>query len=322
MSGVLVYADVRDGVVNPVTYEVLSAARKVADSFGGQVGAALIGSGVSGVANDLIARGADTVYVVDDASFAQYQNATYLSALEAIAGQADPQVVIFGKSFVSLDLAPRFAFRKGVGFANDAISIRVEDGKVVATRPVYGGSALADVLAEGTPQVIGIRAKTQEVLPADSSRQGNVVNVSASGSPAVTVTGVQKTESTGPKLSEATRIVSGGRGIGEAKENWDQLEALAKTLGGAVGASRAAVDAGWVPPHLQIGLTGATVSPDLYIAVAISGAVQHMAGMSSSKTIVAINKDPDAAIFKSSRFGVEGDWKKIIPALNEEIKKL
>ncbi|MCS7003154.1 MAG: electron transfer flavoprotein subunit alpha/FixB family protein, partial [Dehalococcoidia bacterium] len=157
----------------------------------------------------------------------------------------------------------------------------------------------------------------------DASRSGAVVPVSVTIAPSpITVLERKKEESTGPKLTEATRIVAGGRGIGEAKENWDQLNALAQTIGGALGASRAAVDAGWVPTHLQIGLTGTTVSPDLYIAVGISGAVQHMAGCANSKTIVAINKDRDAAIFRQARFGVEGDWKKVVPALTAELQKM
>jgi electron transfer flavoprotein alpha subunit len=320
-SGVLVFADVREGALLGVTFEVLGAARKLAGQLGGSVGAALIGGGVSGLAQELIQRGADTVYVADQPALEKYTNATYVQALDAIVAQADPAVILFGKSLVSLDLAPRYAFHKDVGLANDVIDLKVEDGKVVATRPVYGGSAMADVLPEGTPQLFSVRAKTQEPLDADASRSGNVVNVdvSVSAGPAK-VLDQQKEAATGPKLQDATRIVSGGRGVGEAKENWQQLEDLAKVLGGAVGASRAAVDAGWVPTSMQIGLTGTTVSPDLYIAVAISGAVQHMAGCSSAKTIVAINKDKDAAIFKQARFGVEGDWKKVIPALTQQLR--
>jgi electron transfer flavoprotein alpha subunit len=168
-----------------------------------------------------------------------------------------------------------------------------------------------------------VRAKTHEAPAAEAGRSGNVVSVAASpGASSIAFKGAEKSVASGPKLQDATRIVSGGRGVGEAKENWDTLQGLATTIGGALGASRAAVDAGWVPPHMQIGLTGVTVSPDLYIAVAISGAVQHMAGCSSAKTIVAINKDKDAAIFKQARFGVEGDWKKVIPALNDALKAM
>ncbi|GIW10514.1 MAG: electron transfer flavoprotein subunit alpha [Dehalococcoidia bacterium] len=285
--------------------------------------AALLGEGVEGLAADLIAAGADTVYLVEAPPLAKYTNAAYLPALEAVLAQADPAVVLFPKSLVTLDLAPRLAFRRGVGLANDVIDLRVEDGRVVATRPVYGGSAQAEVRPEGTPQLFTLRGKTQEPLVPDSSRQGTVVRVNvAVPEPAVKVLEQRKEQATGPKLQEASRIVAGGRGIGEAKEHWQQLEELARVLGGAVGASRAAVDAGWVPPHMQIGLTGTTVSPDLYIAIGISGAVQHMAGCSSAKTIVAINKDPEAAIFKQARFGVEGDWKKIVPALTEELRAL
>ncbi|GIW06046.1 MAG: electron transfer flavoprotein subunit alpha [Dehalococcoidia bacterium] len=322
-SGVLVYADHREGSVLAGTKEALGAARRLADQIGGPVSAALIGNGVAGLAQELIQSGADTVYVADAPALDKYTNATYLPALDAIVSQADPAVVLFSKSLVTLDLAPRFAFRRGVGLANDVIDLKVENGQVIASRPVYGGSAMAEVLPEGTPQMFTIRGKTQEPLTPDPSRQGNVVPVSVTVSEGpVKVIDQQKERASGPKLQDATRIVSGGRGIGEAKENWRQLEELAEVLGGAVGASRAAVDAGWVPTHMQIGLTGTTVSPDLYIAVAISGAVQHMAGCSGAKTIVAINKDPEAAIFKQARFGVEGDWKKIIPALTKELKAM
>ncbi|MFN8532957.1 MAG: electron transfer flavoprotein subunit alpha/FixB family protein [Dehalococcoidia bacterium] len=322
-SGVLVYADHREGSVLAGTKEVLGAARRLADQTGGPVSAALIGSGVSGLAQELIQSGADTVYLAEAPALEKYTNAAYVPALDAVIQQADPAVVLFSKSLVTLDLAPRYAFRKDLGLANDVVDLRVDGGQVVATRPVYGGSAMADVLPEGSPQLFSVRAKTQEPLAPDAGRQGNVVAVSVTvaDSP-VKVLETQKERASGPKLQDATRIVSGGRGVGEAKENWQQLEELATVLGGAVGASRAAVDAGWVPTHMQIGLTGTTVSPELYIAVAISGAVQHMAGCSSAKTIVAINKDPDAAIFKQSRFGIEGDWKKVIPALTKEIRAL
>jgi electron transfer flavoprotein alpha subunit len=322
-SGVLVYADHREGSVLPGTKEALGAARRLADQLGGPVSAALIGHGVSGLADELIQAGAETVYLVDAPTLDKYTNATFLPALDAIVAQADPAVVLFGKSLVTLDLAPRFAFRRGVGLANDVVELKVDNGKVVATRPVYGGSAMADVRPEGTPQMLTLRAKTQEPLPPDPSRQGTVVPVAVDiPEGPVKVVDQQKERASGPKLQDAAVIVSGGRGIGEARENWQQLEELAEVLGGAVGASRAAVDAGWVPTHMQIGLTGTTVSPNLYIAVAISGAVQHMAGCSGAKTIVAINKDPEAAIFKQARFGVEGDWKKIVPALTKELKAM
>ncbi|MCS6803131.1 MAG: electron transfer flavoprotein subunit alpha/FixB family protein [Chloroflexota bacterium] len=322
-SGVLVYADHREGSLLAVTKEALGAARRLADQIGGPVSAALIGQGVAGLAHELIHAGADTVYVVEAPTLEKYTNATFLPALDAIVSHADPAVVLFGKSLVTLDLAPRFAFRRHVGLANDVIDLKVQDGQVIATRPVYGGSAMAEVLPDGTPQVFTIRAKTQEPLTPDPSRQGNVVPLAVDiPEGPVKVIEQQKERASGPKLQDAAVIVSGGRGIGEAKENWQLLEELAQVLGGAVGASRAAVDAGWVPTHMQIGLTGTTVSPNLYIAVAISGAVQHMAGCSGAKTIVAINKDPEAAIFKQARFGVEGDWKKIVPALTKELKAM
>jgi electron transfer flavoprotein alpha subunit len=322
-EGILVFADQRDGKLLGVTSEVLGAATRLVGQVGGKVSVALVGSGVSGLATELTSLGADRVYVSDDPSLEKYHNKTYVQALDAIVGQADPAVILFGKSLVSLDLAPRFAFHKDVGLANDVIDLRVDSGKVVATRPVYGGNALADVQPEGTPQIFSVRAKTQDPAVADSGRSGEVINVPVSADAGgIKVVDQQKQASTGPRLQDASRIVSGGRGIGEATEGWDQLRELAGVIGGAVGASRAAVDAGWVPSTMQIGLTGITVSPELYIAVAISGAVQHMAGCSTAKTIVAINKDKDAAIFKQARFGVEGDWKKILPALTAELKAM
>jgi len=322
-EGILVFGDQRDGKLIGVTSEVLGAAGRLIGQVGGKVSVALIGSGVSDLAQELISLGAEKVYVADDPSLEKYHNKTYVQALDAIVTQADPAVIMFGKSLVSLDLAPRFAFHKDVGLANDVLDMKVEGGKVIATRPVFGGNALADVLPEGTPQIISIRGKTQEAAEPNSSRSGEVINVPVSvDAGGIKVVDQQKQASTGPRLQDATRIISGGRGIGEAAEGWDQLKELAGVIGGAVGASRAAVDAGWVPSTMQIGLTGITVSPELYIAVAISGAVQHMAGCSTAKTIVAINKDKDAAIFKQARFGLEGDWKKILPALTAELKAM
>ena len=224
------------------------------------------------------------------------------------------------------ELAPRLAFRLGVGLAQDCLEVSVDESTrtLLANRPVYGGNAVAVVSCEHTPQIAAIRPKAYEPTEADAGRQGQVVSfpVELDASQARTrVVETVREESEGVKLEEARVVVSGGRGLG-GPEPFSGLEELAKLLGGAVGASRAAVDSGWVPSSYQVGLTGKAITPELYITVAISGASQHMAGCSGAKCIVAINKDADANIFKDARYGVVGDWERVLPALTEAVREL
>lgn len=325
-KGVLVLGDATDGGLSLTSQELLAAGRKVADDLGEELGIGLMGASVESAAQEAISHGADKVYAVTNPSLGQYQVELFLSAMEALCREVNPSVILIGRTNEGRELAPRLAFRLGVGLAQDSLEVSVDPStrKLLANRPVYGGNAVAVVSCNYTPQVAAIRPKAYEPLEPDSSRQGEVVSfpVELDASQARSkVIDVVKEEAEGIKLEDARIVVSGGRGLG-GPEPFQDLEQLAKLLGAAVGASRAAVDSGWVPATYQVGLTGKTITPDLYITVAISGASQHMAGCSGAKVIVAINKDVEANIFKEARYGVVGDWQKVLPALTESVREL
>jgi electron transfer flavoprotein alpha subunit len=323
-NGIMVAAEVSGGAVASITLEVLGAARRLADQKGEPVQAALIGSGVEGLAKDLIAHGADQVFVVDEPALAKYSCDGYVAAMEKVNAAASPSAILMGQSDMGRDLGPRLAFRLGSMAAMDCLNVSMQNGKLTAERPCYGGNARAAYSFNTTPGVISIRSKAQEPLAPDASRQGQVTKVDAGIDASAIrdkITGHQEVAEEGIRLEDAEVIVAGGRGIG-SPEGFAVLEELAKVLGGAVGATRAACDNGWRPVSEQIGLTGKIVGPTLYFAVGISGASQHMAGCSGAKTIVAVNKDPEAIVFKSSRFGIVDDYKKVLPALVEACRKL
>jgi electron transfer flavoprotein alpha subunit len=318
-SGILVFGEAtEDGKLNPVTAELIATGTRL----GGNVTCVLPGSGVEGLAQNCVAAGANKVIVVDDAVLKDYQGDAYLPMAERITKETDAAVVLMGQTMMGRDLAPRLAQRLGTAVAMDCMGLEMNGDKLVAERPCYGGAARAKYTINGTPQMATVRAKSQEPLEPDASRSGEIVKQDA-GSPNVrtTILNRRKEQSEGVRLEDAKVVVSGGRGLG-GPEGFQPLEDLAGVLGGAVGASRAVCDLGWYPVAAQVGLTGKVVTPDLYIAVGISGASQHMAGISSVKNIVSINKDPEASIFKSSRFAVVGDWKEFIPAFTEEVKKV
>ena len=327
MAGVLVLAEVEDGRVQSSSLELLAAARKLADALGEEVGSALLGGDAEGLADTTIAHGADKVYVVDDPLLAGTQVDAHLAAYQHVAGEASPSVVLVGRTPNGRDIGPRLAFRLGVGVAQDCVGVDVDadTGRVVATRPVYGGNALAKITFPGDgPQVVVVRGKVFEPLAADSSRSGEVVNLQPGLDESVVkarLVDTVQSEAEGVRLEDATVVVSGGRGLG-GPEPFEQIEELAKLFGGAMGASRAACDAGWLDHSYQVGLTGKTITPDLYITVAISGASQHLAGCSGSKHIIAINRDAEANIFKEASFGVVGDWKNVLPAFTETVREL
>jgi electron transfer flavoprotein alpha subunit len=320
---ILVVGEVIDGELSPTTSEMLGAARRLADASGHSVACALVGSGVEAQGQGMIARGADQAFVVDDAALAAYNTDTYLQAMLKIVETCSPGVVLFAQSNMGRDLAPRLAFRLNTGVIMDTVELAMEGDRLHGTRPAYGGNARAVNVVRADPQVATVRAKSQEALPADSSRQGQVTKVDAgidASAARVKVTERKGFPAEGVRLEDADVVVSGGRGLG-GPEAFSGIEELARALNGAVGASRAVCDLGWRPVSDQVGLTGKVVSPTLYIAVAISGASQHMAGCSGSKNIVAINKDADANIFKASRFGIVEDFAKILPPLIEAVKK-
>ena len=324
-QGILVIGELAGERLSSFTAEALAAARKIADASGQQVSVAIAGADPDAAAKNAFAAGADKAYTVKSDLLKEPQTDLIVKAAAAAVKQADPQVVLLSKTLLGRDVAPRLAFRLGVGLAADAVDLTWDNGRVKATRPVYGGAAQAIVSPAKAPFVVSIRPKVFEPLAPDASRSGETTAVDAGLSAEdirakVIERKTQKAE--GLKLEEAAVVVTGGRGLGGPEPFKSHLEPLAQLLGAAVGASRAVVDAGWVPSEYQVGLTGKTVTPDLYLAVAISGASQHMAGCSNAKVIVAINKDADANIFKESRYGVVGDWAQILPAFTETVREL
>ncbi|MEE8353503.1 MAG: electron transfer flavoprotein subunit alpha/FixB family protein, partial [Dehalococcoidales bacterium] len=317
-KGVMILAETANGKLAAIATELLGAGRKLADDLGEELSAALVGTDVSGLAQEAIAFGADKVYVVDDALLKGYQTDSYTEALSKVASQAPPRVLLLGQTSIGRDLAPRLAFRLNTAVSMDCVELAIDPDsrQLLQTKPVYGGSARAIYTTDSLPNMATLRVKAGEPLARDDSRKGEVVNVDAGlDASAIRATVVETIleEVEGIKLEDAAIIVSGGRGMG-GPEGFKELEVLAKVLKGALGASRPPCDNGWVPDTIQVGLTGKIVSPDVYIAVAISGSSQHLAGCGGSKTIVAINRDPEANIFKEAAFGVVGDWKKVVPA--------
>lgn len=324
-NGVMVYCEVREGKLASIATEGLGCGRKLADDLGQELFAVLVGSGVSGLAQEAISFGADKAYVIDDPLLKDYQTDSYVAVMEKAVNEVMPQILILGQTAIGCDLAPRLAFRLGTTTTVGCIELAIdpESKRLHQTKPVYGGNAQAVFTGETNPQIATIRAKAMTPLE-PASRQGEVVNIAAGLEPSAIRTRVldKVVEAVeGVKLEDAEVVVAGGRGIGGA-EGFQQLEELARLFKGAVGASRPPCDNGWVADSLQIGLTGKIVAPGLYFAVAISGSSQHTSGCSGAKNIVAINKDAEANIFREARFGVVGDWKKVLPALTDKIKEL
>jgi len=325
-QGVMIYAEVAEGKLMTISTELLGCGRKLAGDLGQELYALLVGSGVSGSAQEAITFGADKVYVVDDPMLKDYQTDSYVLAIEKVVKQVMPQILLLGQTAIGRDLAPRLAFKLDTAVSLDCVELDIDPSSklMLQTKPVYGGNAQAIFVSESHPQMATVRAKAMSPLEPDASRKGEVITIDAGIDPSAIRTKVLEQvpeEVEGIKLEDAEIIVSGGRGIGSA-DGFQQLEELAKILKGAVGATRPPCDNGWVPDLLQVGLTGKIVAPDLYIAVALSGSSQHMAGCSGAKTIVAINKDAEANIFREARFGVVGDWKKVLPAFTEKVKEL
>ena len=324
--GVLVLGEIVEGQLSLTTKEVLAAGRKLADDLGQDMAIGLLGRELEGPAKEALSFGADKVYTVSNPLLEGLQVDLHLAALDKLCRDVSPNVLLLGRTALGRDVAPRLAFRLGVGLAQDCLEVRIdpETRRLLANRPVYGGNAMATVTCIDTPQMAAIRPKVYEPLEADASRQGEVVPFNVELDPSIArgkVVDVVKEEAEGVKLEDARIVVAGGRGLG-GPDPFRDLEELARVIGAGVGASRAAVDSGWVPADCQIGLTGKTITPDLYITVGISGASQHMAGCSGAKVMVAINKDPEANIFKESRYGVVGDWQKVLPAFTEALRDL
>ena len=321
-SGILVLSEFEGDQLAGVSMEMLGAARRLAPALGQRVVATAFGSTAAEAAKQSIAFGADAAVIVASPELDEYRNDTWTAALTAVAREVNPAVVLIGQTNVGRDLAPRFAIRLGTAVAMDCVDLSIRDGKLLMTRPCYGGSAHAQYTSKTMPEVATVRIKSQERLEPDLSRAGEVTTLAvdiATGD--ARVLGREEVKAEGLRIEDAKVVVSGGRGLG-SKEGFDDLAELATVLGGAVGASRAVVDLGWVPVSIQVGLTGKIVTPDLYIAVGISGASQHLAGITGAKMIVAVNKDKDADIFKVSRFGAVSDWKPFLSAFIAECRRL
>lgn len=323
MTCVLVVAESAQGRPTQSACELLGLARRLADQAGGTVAAVLLGSS-SGVAEELIAGGADRVFVAEHALLGEYQPDAWVPVLARICRQAACDAVLIGHNAVGADLAPRLAFRLGTAIATGCVEVALSAGRFVMTRPCYGGNAREVVSFKTAPAIATVRPGCYDVLTADASRRGTVEQVQPefdASAIRTRIVGRKRDAAEGVRLEDAKVIVAGGRGLNGA-DGFRLLEKLAHALGGVVGASRVPCDLGWCPRSWQIGLTGRTVTPDLYIAVGISGAGHHMAGCGNAKAIVAVNTDPEAAIFRDARYGVVGDYQRFIPAFIAEVEKL
>jgi len=324
MINVLILGELTDSkTLDPVTGELIAAAEQLGDG----ICVLLMGTGLDGAAGEAIALGAGTIYTVEDEALDGQAVVLQVLAMTQVCQQVNPKVVLVGKTQNGRDIGPRVAFRLGAGLAQDCIRIGIaaETGRVVATRPVYGGNAVATVTFSGNgTQVVLMRGKVYEAPVPDSSKTGEVVAISVDLGGSVNRVRSLRTvaqASEGVRLEDANIVVSGGRGLGGA-EPFEMVQELAHILGGAMGASRAACDAGWLDHSYQVGLTGRTIAPNVYITVGISGASQHMAGCSGAKNVVAINKDREANIFKEATYGVVGDWQGVLPSFMETIREL
>ncbi|MDX9745671.1 MAG: electron transfer flavoprotein subunit alpha/FixB family protein [Syntrophales bacterium] len=321
-KGVWIVAEQREGAFRKISFELASTARKLADELGDEVCAVLVGSGIEGIAGELGKYGVDKVYVADDAMFEPYTTDAHALAVAAIVKEKDPAILLLGASAQGKDLASRLVGKLATGMATDCTALRLDGGKMVAIRPMYAGKCYGEVVVSSFPQMASLRPN---VFAAVENAKAGAVEKFDPGIDAsqlkTKVVEVQKETSGKVDLTEANFIVSGGRGV-QGPEGYACLEELAEVLGATVGASRASVDAGWRPQSDQVGQTGKVVSPNLYIACGISGSIQHLAGMSSSKVIVAVNKDAEAPIFAKADYGIVDDLFKFVPELTKECKKL
>ena len=317
---ILVVGELDEGAVSATTAELIGQATRLAD--GGQVSVTLLGAGAAGAAASAFEAGADRAFTGGDAGYDEYNSDSWVSAVENALGQASADAVFIAQSIVGRDMGPRIAARAGSAVAMDCINVEDDGGELKATRPCYGGNAQAIYGFAASPAVATIRAKAFDPIEARAGASGETIDLGAPADSRTTIVGREQAEASGLQITDAQIVVSGGRGLG-GEEGFEVVEALAAAFGterAAVGASRAACDLGWYPVSQQVGLTGKVVTPDLYVAIAISGASQHMAGCSGSKMIIAVNRDPDANIFAASKYGIVGDYKQVVPALIEALK--
>jgi electron transfer flavoprotein alpha subunit len=342
MNKIWVYIDQFKGQALPTSWEGIGAGKKLAEQLGGGVTALIFGKGVEAIAAQAFQHGADEVLLADDVSLDDYRAEPYTSLLAKLASASAPEVILFPTTTRGRELAAMAAIDLNTGVLPDVTSLEVKDGAILATRPIYAGKLLSKVTCKTRPQLVTLRGRAFPAPVPDASRSGTLTRVTPVVGEADIPTKVESysTAEVGVSLTDANVIVSGGRGVSNnpnltppagldekqaeiwrAQQGFKLIGDLAQVLHAAVGASRAAVDAGYVPYSHQVGQTGKVVSPNLYVACGISGAIQHQAGMRSSKVIVAINRDPEAPIFKLARFGVVGDLYTIVPALTEALRK-
>jgi electron transfer flavoprotein alpha subunit len=326
-KGILVCGELADGKLATITTELLGCGRKLADDLKEDLSCLLASDAVGEASKEAIAFGADKVYAAEHPSLKEYQADSYMQAAENLVQEISPRVILIGQTSMGRDLAPRLAFRLGTSLATDCLDLSIdpETKLLVQTRPVYGGNAQAIFTSELMPQMVTVRSKAMSPLERDDSRKGEVIPTKIDIDTSKVRTKILETmkeEAVGIKLEDAPVIVCGGRGLGGPEPFQTALKELADLLHGAVGASRPPADNGWVTEALHIGLTGKIVAPDIYIAIAVSGASQHIAGCSGSKHIIAINKDPEANIFREAEFGVVGKYEEVVPALTNKLKEL
>ncbi|MBI4411912.1 MAG: electron transfer flavoprotein subunit alpha/FixB family protein [Deltaproteobacteria bacterium] len=328
-NDILVLAEHQDNKVKKISLELLSKATGLASQTGGSVSAVLIGSDVEGAARQLAPYGAKKVYLVSGASFEKYNTIAYSQAMAAVVERAKPGIVLGTASPMGKDLIPRLAAKLKAGFASECTDLRIEPagsvpgGKLVGHRPIYSGKVFVDVVFNSAVQMATTRANSFPTKSPQEGANAELVKVDVGGETTLRcpMKQMEKGETGKVDLTEAEVIISGGRALGNT-ENFKILREMADVIGATVGASRAAVDSGYAPHDIQVGQTGKVVNPKLYIACGISGAIQHLAGMRTSKVIVAINKDPEAPIFQKADYGVVGDLFTVVPLLTQEFKKV
>lgn len=325
-SGVGVFAEQREGHLSSVVPQLLGAARDLATSLGTQVYAFLPGANVAGLAKELVAYGADKVFVANDPRLEHFETMPYTKVMVEMINQYKPEIVLYGATHIGRDLAPRVAQRLNTGLTADCTKLTIDEEtkNLQQTRPAFGGNVMATIITPNhRPQMSTVRPGIMQEKPRDDARQGEIVEVPlnlAETDFISKILEIVKDEKHGVNLEEAKIIVSGGRGLGSA-EGFKVIQDLANVLGAEVGGSRPTVEHGWIEKDHQVGQTGKTVRPELYFACGISGSIQHRAGMETSKIIVAINKDPNAPIFGVADYGIVGDLHEIVPALTRELKE-